>query len=63
MQIVSLVDNFHEQLKPIFWEKLKKHYNLSSDELAQRVVKVCCRNSEILNFAFLPEENINWDFC
>ena len=39
MQIVSSGDNLHETPKPIFW-KNKKNVNLSSDELAQRVLKV-----------------------
>ena len=39
MQIVSYRDNLHEMSKPIFWEN-KKNINLSSAELAQRVVEV-----------------------
>ena len=41
MQIISLGDNLHESSKPIFWQKWeKKNINLSSAELAQKVVKV-----------------------
>ena len=37
MQIVS---NWHEISNPVFWEKLENIINLSSADLAQRVVKV-----------------------
>ena len=41
MQIVSIRDNMHEMSNPIFWEKVREHIiNLSSAELAQRVVMV-----------------------
>ena len=41
MQIVSTGDNLHEMLNPVGWEKFEKHHqNLSSTELAQRVIKV-----------------------
>ena len=43
MHIVSLGDNLHEMSKPSFLKKKKKKknvINLSSSELAQRVVKV-----------------------
>ena len=39
MQIVSLGENMHEMLKPIFWEN-NKNIDLSSSDLAQRVVMV-----------------------
>ena len=32
MQIVSLGDNLHEMLKPIFWNK-KKYFKMSSAEI------------------------------
>ena len=38
MQIVSLGDNLHEKSMPIFWKK--GTINLSSTEIAQRVIKV-----------------------
>ena len=37
-QIVSIGDNLHEMSNPVFWDK--KNINLSSAELAKRVVKV-----------------------
>ena len=43
MHIVSLGDNLHEMSKPFFLKKKKRKknvINLSSSELAQRVVKV-----------------------
>ena len=41
MQMVSNGDYLHEKSNPVFGEKKKKKViNLSSDELAQRVVKV-----------------------
>ena len=33
-------DNLHEMSNPIFWEKEEQYINLSSAELAKRVVKV-----------------------
>ena len=40
MQIVSHGDNLHKMSYPVFWGKIrKKVINLSSAELAQRVVK------------------------
>ena len=44
MQIAN-GDNFHEMAKPVFWKKQnkkknKKKNNLSSAELAQRVIQV-----------------------
>ena len=32
MQIVSNGDNLHEMLKPVFWEKKKKYFKMSSAE-------------------------------
>ena len=40
MQIVSSGDNLHEISKPIFWKKSENIIDLSSAELALRVVKV-----------------------
>ena len=40
MQIVSTGDNLHEMSNPVFLEKKKNIINLSSAELAKRVVKV-----------------------
>ena len=41
MQIVSNGDNLHDKSSPVFWKKKGKYIiNLSSAELAQRVVKV-----------------------
>ena len=40
MQIVSIGDNLHEISNPVFWENKKNIINLSSAELAQKVVKV-----------------------
>ena len=39
MQIVSSGDNLHDMSNPVFWEKYENTANLSSAELAQRVVK------------------------
>ena len=40
MQIVS-GDNLHEMSDPVFWKKIRKNIiNLSSAELAQRVLNV-----------------------
>ena len=32
MQIVSLGDNLHEMSNPVFWEKYKKYFKMSSAE-------------------------------
>ena len=40
MQIVSLGDNLHEMVNPIFWENDSNIISLSSAELAQGVVMV-----------------------
>ena len=40
MQIVSIGVNLHEKSYPIVWKKNNKNINLSSAELARRVVKV-----------------------
>ena len=32
LQIVSIGDNLHEMLKPIFWEKLEKYFDKLSTE-------------------------------
>ena len=31
--IVSLGDNLHEMLKPIFWEKEEKYFKMLSDKI------------------------------
>ena len=50
MQIVSIGDNLHEMLNPVFWEKIKKSItNVSSAELAQKVVKVMSSSDFSLN--------------
>ena len=39
MHIVSIGDNTHEKLNPVFWEKNKKNItNLLFGELSQKVV-------------------------
>ena len=48
MQIVSLGDNLHEISNPGFWENKKIIINLSSAELAKRVVKVKMLFSEVI---------------
>ena len=41
MPIVSVEDNLHEMLKPVFLGKIRKNViNLSSAELTQRMIKV-----------------------
>ena len=40
MQIVSLGDNLHEMLKPIFWDKEKNINDLSSAKFVPRAIKV-----------------------
>ena len=40
MQIVPFGDNLHEISNPVFWENKKNTVNLSSAEIAKRVVKV-----------------------
>ena len=40
MQIVSIGDNLHEMSNPVSGKKYENVINLSSAELAQRVVKV-----------------------
>ena len=40
MQIVSNGDNLHEMSNPVSWKKKNIRKNLSSAELAQRMVKV-----------------------
>ena len=40
MQIVSIEEHLHELSKPVSWENKKNIINISSAELAQRVVKV-----------------------
>ena len=40
MQIVSNGDNLHEMSNSVVWQNKKKKINLSSGELAKRVVKV-----------------------
>ena len=54
MQIVSNGDNLLEISNPVFWEKSEKLTNMSSAELAQRVIKV---KDCILTFS-LPILNI-----
>ena len=50
MQIVSSGNNLHEMSKPVFWEKFKKNtINLSSTELAHRVIKVKKKKKEEKN--------------
>ena len=44
MQIVSDGGNLHEMPNPVFWENKKNAINLSSAEIAQRVVKVKGKN-------------------
>ena len=40
MQIVSIGEHLHEMSKPISWENKNNIINVSSTELAQRVVTV-----------------------
>ena len=39
MQIVSIGDNLHEMLNPVFWRKYKKYFNMSSAEKFTRSAK------------------------
>ena len=53
MQIVSLADNLHEMLKPVFWEKVRK-------------ILVCCLLNlprvEVIKFAlFLQSITSGWN--
>ena len=56
MQIVSNGDNLHEMSNPVFWENKKNITNMSSVELAQRVVKVdklvCLQTQLFYHFLF-----------
>ena len=56
MHIVSNGDNLHEMSNPIFWgKKYENITNLSSAELAQKVVKVKVKNSNwITRFVLFP---------
>ena len=39
MQIISTGDNLHEVLKPVFWEKQEKYFNMSSAENFTQVLR------------------------
>ena len=65
MQIVSSGDNLHEMSKSIFWEKIRKIFQMSSAEIFTQLAKHDCHSQDatadnVLKYFFIVPQKIRF---